>query len=234
MSYGACCNQRVVGTRGGPTTGRSQSRRHGSESARGFLVESNCLEIGLGLLQMGLTCGTLRRRASDVRSYGQLSERDGTDDRDVGQAGRIVNTSKQNDRRRVEHAPVCRLVHSEGSRTTSISRRNASGLTRGSHRRRSISSAGPDTRARKRSELGDRVSITSDDHPVLSGLQPHVRRSAFKSGRNPVPATHTSGLHFHPPQSLWLVRRSTRPNISPPLLRSSRTVTVLMPSMYHR
>lgn len=107
-------------------------------------VEIQYVEVRLRLLQMRLTRRALLVGLDHVRPNRQFRQRDHTYDRLVRKRRGIGDPPEQDDRRRVDHAS--RRVsthHSDGSASVSISRRSASGSTRGNCLRRAMSSAGP-------------------------------------------------------------------------------------------
>jgi hypothetical protein len=54
---------------------------HAAERASGARIKGKRIEVGLGLLELGLTRGTLTLVVSDKRSNRELSERDGGNQR---------------------------------------------------------------------------------------------------------------------------------------------------------
>ena len=72
------------------------------ESARGRRVKGNRLEIGFGLLKVGLARRPITFRSGDVWTNRQLGQGDGADDGLFGQERSIRQASEEDHRRRVE------------------------------------------------------------------------------------------------------------------------------------
>ena len=80
-------------------------------------VEWQRSEVGLGLLEVGLAYDSFDIVAREERSDGELSERDGADQRLVGKRGWVLEPGQEDDGRGVEYPSVGGWAHSRGSST---------------------------------------------------------------------------------------------------------------------
>ena len=81
VSHGRRCNHRVVGAGVDLSAGAPQRRGHSAEGPCGGGVERQRIEIGLGLLEVRLTRGTLRISRCHQGPDGKLRECHGRDER---------------------------------------------------------------------------------------------------------------------------------------------------------
>lgn len=195
MCDSAGCDECVVGPRRRFAPCGAQCCRHTAERSGAVSIERKYVEVRFGLLEVLLTGASLCVVPRDVRAHRQLGQRYRTDHRFVGKLGRVRYLTQEDHCGGIQHPPGLGFAHSDGSIRLSISRRSASGSTRGRFLRRRISSVG----------------------------------LALGRGRGRSSATGV-------PSRVMTMRSpcSTRRRTSPPLLRSSRTVTASIPQMYHR
>lgn len=183
----AGCDECVVRSRCRLAPRGAQCCRHTAKCSGAVSIERKDVKVRFGLLEVLLTGASLGIVPCDVRAHRQLGQRYRADHRFVRKLGRVRYLTQKNHRGGIQHPPVLGVGHSDGSIRLSISRRSASGSTRGRFLRRRISSVGLAL------ERGNgRSSATGVPSRVMTMRSP----------------------------------RSTRRRTSPPLLRSSRTVTV--------